>query len=209
MLSLLIVGADQETRTQHALTYEPKSLYILDGTQEGISIESVRAFQQSLSLSNTSQNTRHAFILEAQNLSLPAQQSLLKTLEEPPLETQFILTATKSSDLLPTIISRCEVIHLQNTLELSKENADSAKELLGKISTSNHAKLINLSESLSKDRGQLDNLLLLLESSLHSSPTNKRARAAGLVQTCINDLKANIQPQLAIEHMLFNLKALT
>lgn len=209
MLSLLIVGADVPTRYQQAISYEPKSLYILDGREEGISIEQVREFQHSLTLSNTSQTTRHAFIFEATSLSLPAQQSLLKILEEPPPGTQFILTASKTSDLLPTIISRCQVIHLQNNTSLTQENADAAKDLLRKISTNNHAQLITLAEGLSKNRDQIKDLLTLLQASLHTAPSTKRTNALKLIQTCLTDLDSNIQAQLAIEHMLFGLKALT
>nr|MBF0221746.1 hypothetical protein [Desulfobulbaceae bacterium] len=36
--------------------------------------------------------------------------SLLKTLEEPPESTVFVLTTDESSDLLPTIVSRCQVV---------------------------------------------------------------------------------------------------
>ncbi|MEO7715256.1 MAG: DNA polymerase III subunit [Capsulimonas sp.] len=37
--------------------------------------------------------------------------SILKTLEEPPAYAHFILTASSTAALLPTIVSRCQVIH--------------------------------------------------------------------------------------------------
>jgi len=36
--------------------------------------------------------------------------SLLKTLEEPPVNTVFVLTAVEAAGILPTIVSRCQVI---------------------------------------------------------------------------------------------------
>ncbi len=39
-----------------------------------------------------------------------AANSLLKTLEEPPEDTMFILTADETGDILPTILSRCQKI---------------------------------------------------------------------------------------------------
>ena len=61
-------------------------------------------------------------ITEAQNLTLPAQNALLKTLEEPPAHSLIILTTPNPALLLPTVVSRCQVIHLA-----PKENALSKK----------------------------------------------------------------------------------
>lgn len=40
-----------------------------------------------------------------------AGNSLLKTLEEPPAYAHFILTATSLGGIMPTIVSRCQVVH--------------------------------------------------------------------------------------------------
>lgn len=56
---------------------------------------------------------KHRFVLieEAQRMNPAAANSLLKTLEEPPEGTTFILTAPSISSVLPTIRSRCRVFH--------------------------------------------------------------------------------------------------
>jgi DNA polymerase-3 subunit delta' len=40
-----------------------------------------------------------------------AGNSILKTLEEPPSYVHFILTATSTAGLMPTIVSRCQTVH--------------------------------------------------------------------------------------------------
>lgn len=40
-----------------------------------------------------------------------AGNSLLKTLEEPPPYAHFILTASSTSGVMPTIVSRCQIVH--------------------------------------------------------------------------------------------------
>lgn len=55
-------------------------------------------------------------IIEAQNLTLEAQNALLKTLEEPSEKTQLILTAPTTDSVLPTIASRCIEIRLEGNL---------------------------------------------------------------------------------------------
>jgi DNA polymerase-3 subunit delta' len=42
-----------------------------------------------------------------------AQNAFLKTLEEPPGPATMLLTAERADDLLPTIVSRCEVVALR------------------------------------------------------------------------------------------------
>ena len=48
---------------------------------------------------------------EAELLGNDAQNLLLKTLEEPPPNTYFILITTRPDSLLPTIRSRCQTVH--------------------------------------------------------------------------------------------------
>ena len=49
---------------------------------------------------------------EAERLDRPGQNALLKTLEEPPPNTTFILVTDRPQRLLPTIHSRCQVLHM-------------------------------------------------------------------------------------------------
>lgn len=54
---------------------------------------------------------------QSDTLSIPAQNTLLKLLEEPPKGYHFILTATAASQLLPTIVSRAQRIRLLPLLD--------------------------------------------------------------------------------------------
>lgn len=47
---------------------------------------------------------------DSHNMTIQAQNAFLKTLEEPPAHLNFILISTNSKSLLPTIVSRCQVI---------------------------------------------------------------------------------------------------
>ena len=53
---------------------------------------------------------RVVIISDAQAMNPSAGNALLKVLEEPPDKTILILTAMQTSDLLPTIVSRCQHI---------------------------------------------------------------------------------------------------
>lgn len=77
-----------------------------------IGIEAVQRMIQKLKYSSYERsNNRVIIIKNADKLTLPAQNSLLKALEEPPIKTSFLLTATSPASLLETIVSRCQAIY--------------------------------------------------------------------------------------------------
>lgn len=80
--------------------------------EDSIKIEQIRQLQKELALKPISLPLKVALIHAAEKLTLPAQNALLKTLEEPPLKTILILTAPHPELLLPTIVSRCQIVKL-------------------------------------------------------------------------------------------------
>lgn len=85
----------------------PADCYTLQRTaSQQHSIETLRTMLQHLAC--TPFGCGHLFIIEqADCLSIPAMHCLLKTLEEPPDSTLFILTAPRHHTLEKTITSRC------------------------------------------------------------------------------------------------------
>lgn len=83
-----------------------------------IGIESIRDLEQFLALKVPGDRTpnRAIIIEDSHNLTLEAQNALLKTLEEPPKGTVLVLTADTVSSLLPTIRSRAQIIQVQMPL---------------------------------------------------------------------------------------------
>lgn len=60
------------------------------------------------------------FVIASPAVSLEAQNSLLKTLEEPTAGTHFFLVTNRLGVFLPTIVSRCQVIRFRE--EIGKED---------------------------------------------------------------------------------------
>ena len=82
-------------------------------TQTLISIDQVREVQREASLRPSEGKYRMFVFDRAEYLSQGAATALLKTLEEPPDQVIFILAATDSDRLLPTISSRCQTYRLR------------------------------------------------------------------------------------------------
>lgn len=75
-----------------------------------IKIGQVRTVSRELRFAPLEGNQRVVIINDAQAMNLEASNAILKILEEPPKHTILILTASQTTDLLPTIVSRCQQI---------------------------------------------------------------------------------------------------
>ena len=75
-----------------------------------IKIAQIRNLCQTLSMKPFEGQMRVAILVDAHLMNPSAGNALLKILEEPPEKTLLILTARQDSDLLSTIVSRCQHI---------------------------------------------------------------------------------------------------
>jgi DNA polymerase-3 subunit delta' len=83
-----------------------------DEERRDIRIEQVRELGRWLALHPLMATRKVAIVDGAHCLSEPAQNALLKTLEEPPRSSVLVLTATAPALLLPTVRSRCQPVRL-------------------------------------------------------------------------------------------------
>jgi DNA polymerase-3 subunit delta' len=90
-------------------------LAVVQSEQAGatLKVDQIRELQRSLSLAPYEARYRVAILLRFEEANLNAANALLKTLEEPPPQVVFILTAESAERLPPTIVSRCEVLRLR------------------------------------------------------------------------------------------------
>ncbi|MGE0548751.1 MAG: ATP-binding protein [Kofleriaceae bacterium] len=82
---------------------------VREGAAQIVPIESVRSqVIARIGLPPHEGAVRVFIVEEATALAPPAANALLKTLEEPPAQTMFVLCTTSPEQLLPTIRSRCQ-----------------------------------------------------------------------------------------------------
>ena len=118
-----------------------------------IRIAQIRALCESLSMKPYEARRRFVIISDSQAMNPEAGNAILKLLEEPPDRTLFILLAPQSSDLLPTIASRCQHIHFYpvprkelQTLLMEKENLPpNEAAVIAVLANGDYAKALALS----------------------------------------------------------------
>ncbi|KKQ18830.1 MAG: polymerase III, delta prime subunit protein [Berkelbacteria bacterium GW2011_GWA1_36_9] len=140
-------------------TYEIKTPDVLKLDENPIKIDHVRALISWMYLKPHSSALKLAVLSGVENMTTQAANSLLKILEEPPTYAVLILQSARKEKILPTILSRCQVIRQVNNqnkttpsnfLESSKIAQLSIKErfdYVAKIITDeNLGEIINLWE---------------------------------------------------------------
>jgi DNA polymerase-3 subunit delta' len=168
-------------------------------------------------------------IEEATSLLGPAANALLKTLEEPPARTHFVLGTASPAELLPTIRSRCQRIEfaplgaaLRAELDAGAEEAANLTahvDALAGALEGGSLGLYRAAEALAGDKERVTPALLGLAERLHAD-ARRRAEDGDLggasaqagrvrrVLACVRGLAMhNAHAQLAVEDLLHALRA--
>ena len=149
-------------------------LKIIEPIKGSIRIEQIRELRREINL-KPFENRKKIYIIDhAEAMTLEASNCLLKTIEEPPDYAIMILICSKLDSVLPTIVSRCQLIKfkligyleimevvLSNKVEIEKDKA----KLISKLaqgSISKALKLISDKEYFKRREKILDYLTLIL-----------------------------------------------
>ncbi len=97
---------------------------------EHIVIDEVRSLTAKLQLSPRSSKATVGIIYDAWALTPQAQQALLKLLEEPPPKSLLLCETQNAEELIPTIISRAQVIRLAPQDEPETPDHTAAKDII-------------------------------------------------------------------------------
>ena len=133
--------------------YSP-DLKIVEATKDSIKIEQIREIRKDIELKPFKNRKKVYIIDKAEKMTLEASNCLLKTIEEPPYYAIIILICSRIDPILPTIVSRCQIINFGlitsikiKELSLSKiKNLEKEKaELISKLAQGSIGKAIKLS----------------------------------------------------------------
>jgi DNA polymerase III subunit delta' len=89
--------------------------------RRNILVDAIRALEREANFRPYEGKARFFIIDDADKMNVQAANALLKTLEEPPPTTHIFLITSRYNSLLPTIISRCQVMRFQPISETEIE----------------------------------------------------------------------------------------
>lgn len=121
---------------------EPKSLEELEGDlvrivrpemkSRRIGVDAIRGMEKSMYQSAVRDKWKVGVVLDADRMSVQAENAFLKTLEEPPNQCLLLLVTASPERLLPTILSRC--VNLPLMTSEKRELYEGEKELVEVLS---------------------------------------------------------------------------
>lgn len=101
------------------------------GKTDSISVDEIRNINQACSIIPNEADVKVFVLKDAdKRMNAEALNAFLKTLEEPPQAILFLLTTEDAGSLPQTILSRCTVLNLENTVFFSEEEIEEAGNIL-------------------------------------------------------------------------------
>lgn len=92
-------------------------------SQTSVSIDTVRRLRSAAALFPLEAGRRVILVDDAETMLEPAQQALLKTLEEPPPAVTILLLSDDAEALLETVRSRCQEVRVRPVADAAVERA--------------------------------------------------------------------------------------
>jgi len=144
MHAFLIIGGSKDDRVKKISTLlsqdtiKPYDIRTLELTSDMISIgiKVVREWQKQLMLMPHASPYTAGVITSAELLTTEPQNALLKTLEEPPTHARIYMEASSDGAMLPTVVSRCQIIYLQTMKTVPNNEQIHMMDLLRELTNS-------------------------------------------------------------------------
>ena len=176
-------------------------IFIINETT-GWTIELTRSIKNFLSQKPFNHSNKIVIIYQVDKLNNESQNAILKTLEDPGHNSYIIITTSKPSKLLPTIISRCQSIKLKN-----KTNFEPREDKPLSISHDIKKDLLT-SESLSKDKTQvlpfLEEQLQTYQQILIKDPSPQNSQLVQNIIKALQMIESNVDPKSALDFLFLS-----
>lgn len=121
---------------ERILNHNHPDVMVLKTSTQSIKVDDIRNLKQEMSKTGVEGNQRVFIVEDADKMTAGAANSLLKFFEEPVPGMTVILTASAKNQLLPTILSRAQVITFQSPdrqAVIAKLEEDGANPQLARV----------------------------------------------------------------------------
>jgi DNA polymerase-3 subunit delta' len=218
MQSILILGTIEKTKEAAQNLCKDYKILKFDvetfETGKAVGIGDIRNLQKKIFLKPIESESK-AVILEAFfGMTIDSQNAFLKVLEEPPAHTIIIILVTSLDFVLPTILSRCNLINLQKNKKLSNEETENSLQIISNLKNGDASHALLIAQNNSKDRETalqfLENLIISTHDVLENKNTelstkNLQKILKSLQKTYTIIKSTNVAPRFALENLFLNL----
>lgn len=190
-------------------THPDAMLIGTDLSANSIGIEAIRELGEWSSKGRYQHQLKIAVILGAERLTVAAQNSLLKTLEEPAEHLLICLVTYSGQTLLPTVTSRLQTKYIQS--EATTTNVDATK-LAQKFIASDLDGRIKIAEQIDQDSTSqrataIALLQAVLEIILHQPATAHTAKHTELLLQALRGIKQGTNIKLTLLNVAISMNS--
>lgn len=178
-----------------------------------LKIDQIREVQRAISFKQFEGRYKVVILLDANKMTVEAANSLLKVLEEPPSGTLFILIAENGDNILPTVLSRCQIVKagrkdtdMCGDMGNYNQWHEQIRGLIGQLPSIDLHQLLKISDSWNKNRDNVRSVLEYLLVWLRDIAVAKISRKDSLLfnpsvfETVVNsDIKAETAVRAVLE----------
>ena len=217
MQSFLIIAKDKNKASTHISNFlkeegiNPFDIN-LQAFEKAMGIPDVRNIQKSILLKPFRGKTKAVVIEAYENITIEAQNALLKVLEEPPANTLIIISTSSKELILPTIISRCKVIELEEKeVSLGNEDISSLNDFLNIILSGKAGDKLKIAEVIAKNKEStvlwLEKMAVFVRSKLTDNSNDlKYLNFLKKLQKTYKAIKStNVSQRTALENLFLSL----
>ncbi len=219
--TLLFYGEEKAPKKQFALAFAQMLLkskrpehpdlhfYYPEGKIGLHSIASMRQFCDTVFLAPFEASKKVFIIMEADRMLPTSANALLKTFEEPAKDSVIILVSARPSQIIPTILSRCQKVQIELSPEARQEKDSLLQLLLSSLSEamlSSYSSILQVVDDIAKS---LDEEAIVLENSLSEELLKKKSvQLTALQKELIKkeiDGTVALQKKTRIKHLFIGL----
>lgn len=215
MQSFLVTGQEEDAPKNFALNFlKEKKVDKFDITlieeEKAVGIGVIREFQKKIFLKPMGSENKAVILNASDGITIEAQNSLLKILEEPPNNTYIFILSKNKDGILPTILSRAKTIELKKSKVITNEEISESKELLDSVLSMAISKKLKLAQNLSKDKknslAELEKFITAGRERLYENPNKKNSQVVRtLVKTHTVIKSTNTNLRLTLENLFLNI----
>lgn len=144
----------------------------------GYKVEQIRELLKKTVLTAPDNVIRVILFRQADMLNDESYNAMLKTLEEPPEHTVFLLTAKNRDSIASTVVSRCRVVHAENSRENVSVSLEAAASVLRMAKNGNTEEIFAFGEHFEKENNR-EGLISFFQSAGEVLGKNYLYRAGG------------------------------
>lgn len=210
--AILVYGGNTKLRAKAAETFIEEcdkadllTINVLEG-KKSLGIEQIREATYFIQKKPFAGDIKAIVIPNAEKLTTEAQNALLKTLEEPPIYASIILLTKTQEALIPTVLSRCQKVAVENSKEGDEGREES--EIRKVIQMTVEQKFAWAQEKAKEEKEDVIDMLekWIREERERLSENSNKVQNIKLILEVKEDLeKTNLNCRLALETLTLNL----